>query len=78
MALLHAQPGEVVDVRPLREALATTQTKTLVKTDSLEMWREGQHDDLVFAVGLAAWVGEQGLPPLYDPPEERYAYRLVT
>ena len=39
MALLHAQPGEVVDVRPLREALATTQTKTLVKTDSLEVVR---------------------------------------
>ena len=39
MALLHAQPGEVVDVRPLGQALATTQTKTLVKTDSLEVIR---------------------------------------
>ena len=39
MALLHAQPGEVVDVRPLGRALATTQTKTLVKTDALEVIR---------------------------------------
>jgi hypothetical protein len=31
-------------------------------------WREGQHDDLVLAVGLAAWAGECGLvcegPPM--------------
>jgi quercetin dioxygenase-like cupin family protein len=39
MALLHAQPGEVVDVRPLGEALATTQTRTLVKTNVLEVIR---------------------------------------
>ena len=25
-------------------------------------WREGQHDDLVLAVALAAWVGERCLP----------------
>jgi hypothetical protein len=29
------------------------------RTDTFESWREGQHDDLVFAVALAAWVGEQ-------------------
>jgi hypothetical protein len=33
-------------------------------------WREGPHDDLVLAVALAVWLGEQGLPPLEDPPEE--------
>jgi quercetin dioxygenase-like cupin family protein len=37
MALSHAQPGEVVDVRPLGNALATTQTRTLVKTNALEV-----------------------------------------
>jgi hypothetical protein len=29
---------------------------------SLEDWREGPHDDLVFAVGLAAYYGEMALP----------------
>jgi hypothetical protein len=28
-----------------------------------ESWRDGPHDDLVLAVALAAWVGEQALPP---------------
>ncbi len=41
-----------------------------LRNDSLESWRDGQNDDLVFAVALAAWLGEQGLPPLYDPVEE--------
>jgi hypothetical protein len=29
-------------------------------------WREGQHDDLVLAVALAAWAGERALP--YEGP----------
>lgn len=28
-------------------------------TDPLAAWREGQHDDLVFAVALAVWQGER-------------------
>jgi len=28
--------------------------------DSYEAWREGEHDDLVLAVALAAWWGERG------------------
>jgi len=39
MALSHAHPGEIVDVQPLGSALATTKTRTLFKTDSLEMVR---------------------------------------
>ncbi len=39
MALPHAQPGEIIDVRPLESALATTRTKTLFKTDSVELIR---------------------------------------
>lgn len=42
----------------------------VLKQDSLDAWREGPHDDLVFAVALAAWAGEQCLPPLVDPPPE--------
>jgi hypothetical protein len=33
-----------------------------------ESWREGPQDDLVLAVALAAWVGEQALPPLEAGP----------
>lgn len=31
-------------------------------TDTAEAWREGQNDDLVFALGLALWIGERNLP----------------
>jgi quercetin dioxygenase-like cupin family protein len=39
MAIPHASSGEVVDVRPLGAALASTITRTLVKTDDLEVLR---------------------------------------
>ena len=39
MAIPHAQPGEVIDVRPLGLAVATTPTATLVKTPTLEVIR---------------------------------------
>lgn len=39
MAIPHAKSGEVVDVRPLREALPKTITHTIVKTDQLEVIR---------------------------------------
>jgi quercetin dioxygenase-like cupin family protein len=39
MAIAHAKPGEVVDVRPLGSALASTQTKTLVRAEQLEVIR---------------------------------------
>jgi quercetin dioxygenase-like cupin family protein len=45
MAIAHAQPGEVVDVRPLGPALATAKTATLLKTEKVEVIR------LVMAAG---------------------------
>jgi len=39
MAIPHAQPGEIVDVRPLGSALAGTKTSTLIKTTSVEVVR---------------------------------------
>ncbi len=39
MALKHAQPGEVIDVRPLGLALTTTKTSTLFKTGQVEVIR---------------------------------------
>ncbi len=39
MAIPHAQPGEVIDVRPLANQLATSITKTLIKTQHVEVIR---------------------------------------
>ena len=39
MAIPHAKPGEVVDVRPLGSALASAQTKTLVRAAQVEVIR---------------------------------------
>ena len=39
MAIPHAQPGEIVDVRPLGSALASAQTKTLVRAEQVEVIR---------------------------------------
>lgn len=39
MAIRHAQPGEVVDVRPLGEKLTDTKTTALFKTEAMEVVR---------------------------------------
>ncbi len=39
MAIPHAQPGEVIDVRPLSDALAASKTRTLLKTTRVEVIR---------------------------------------
>ena len=39
MAIPHAQPGEVVDVRPLGSVLADTKTRSLFKTENVEAVR---------------------------------------
>ena len=39
MALSHAQPGEIIDVRPLGAALSTTPTRMLVRTNAMEIIR---------------------------------------
>lgn len=39
MAIPHAQPGQVIDVRPLGAAFGGQRTTTLVKTDKLEVIR---------------------------------------
>jgi len=45
-----------------------TSSQLVLPWEKVEDWREGQHDDLVFAVALAAWLGEKTLPSLHDPP----------
>jgi quercetin dioxygenase-like cupin family protein len=39
MAIPHAKPGEVVDARPLGSALASAQTKTLIRAEQVEVIR---------------------------------------
>jgi quercetin dioxygenase-like cupin family protein len=39
MAVQHAKPGEIVDVRPLGAALASAQTQTLFRTEQVEVIR---------------------------------------
>ncbi|WP_406695018.1 cupin domain-containing protein [Singulisphaera sp. Ch08] len=39
MAIPHAQPGEVINVRPLGSALTGTKTTTLIKSENLEVIR---------------------------------------
>jgi quercetin dioxygenase-like cupin family protein len=39
MAIAHATPGQVIDVRPLGTALSKTVTTALIKTDRLEVIR---------------------------------------
>ncbi|HUE12777.1 MAG TPA: cupin domain-containing protein [Planctomycetaceae bacterium] len=39
MAIPHAKAGEIVDVRPLGSALASAQTKTLVRAEQVEVIR---------------------------------------
>ncbi len=39
MAIPHAKPGEVVDVRPLGSALASAQTQTLVRAEQVGVIR---------------------------------------
>lgn len=39
MAIPHAQPGDVIDVRPLVDTLAASRTKTLIKTPHVEVIR---------------------------------------
>ena len=39
MAIPHAQPGDVIDVRPLAGTLASSKTRTLIKTPHIEVIR---------------------------------------
>jgi hypothetical protein len=44
--------------------------------DSYSAWREGDHDDLVYAVCMSCWAGEYFLyrEETYDPPKPRRNY----
>lgn len=52
----------------LRE-LQTFKVKiTAARNETFAAWREGDHDDLILAVALAAWLAEKTLPSPVAPP----------
>lgn len=65
----------ILQERRLKVSPALPEAQTLVREltifkakprtaveETLELWREGPHDDLVLAVALAAWEGEAYRP----------------
>jgi hypothetical protein len=65
--LLQTRRLKIADSLPdatilARELEAFRAAPPVLRGESAEQWRERDHDDLVLAVALAAWVGEQNLP----------------
>ncbi len=54
------------DAPPLVQELLNFKAKvSTAASDSFEDWRENPHDDLVLAVGIAAWVRERAYKRLW-------------
>lgn len=65
--LLQTKRLKIADSLPevavlVRELEMFRAAPPVLRGESVEQWRERDHDDLVLAVALAAWVGEQNLP----------------
>ena len=53
----------LAEAQTLVKELETFRVKvTAAANEVFGNWREGQHDDLVLAVGVAAWMAERGVP----------------
>lgn len=60
-------PKELPHLRALQDELQNFRVKiTAHANETFEAWREKDHDDLVLALALAAWVGEALPPPVPD------------
>ena len=65
--LLQTQRLKIAESLPeapvlVRELETFRAAPPVLRGESVEQWRERDHDDLVLAVAVAAWVGEQNLP----------------
>jgi hypothetical protein len=65
--LLQTRRLKIADSLPdaallARELESFRAAPPVLRGESVEQWRERDHDDLVLAVAVAAWVGEQNLP----------------
>ncbi len=59
-------PRAAAEAETLRKELQAFRVKiTRAANETFSAWREGDHDDLVLAVALAAWVGEHS-PVAWD------------
>src|SRR5262249_43592397 len=68
--LLQSHRLQVARVLPLASKLVKELESFRVKitahaNETFEAWRERDHDDLVLAVALAAWVGEHAVQQLW-------------
>jgi len=63
------------DAEVLRRELQNFKIKINPETahDSYSAWREGDHDDMVLAVAVAAWAAEHGPKPTVDIPSVSYS-----
>lgn len=50
---------------------------TTAANETFEAWREGDHDDLVLAVAMACWVGENVVLGAFGVPYDRDAQSLI-
>lgn len=69
MSLHHARPGELIDIRPLGEALRATPSQALVRSDQIEVLRlvlqagenHPDHDVSASAITLQCLEGQVAL-----------------
>ena len=70
-ALLQTERLKIAKSLPLAKTLLEELQNFKVKItlnahDTYGEWREGKHDDLVLAVAMACWFGENYIEPLYE------------
>ncbi len=63
LRIADALPEAQILIRELETFRAVTR---LVRAETVESWRQRDHDDLVLAVAVAAWLGEQALLQEYE------------
>ena len=64
--LLQSRRLQVAPTLPQTATLVCELTAFQLKTTAaakqeLDVWRQGRHDDLVLAVAVAAWIGENAM-----------------
>ena len=75
---LHVAAG-LPDTKALTQELQSFRTKvTTVRNDTLELWRERDYDDLVFAVALASWWAERSRDWFIDRESAEPPYTVVV
>ena len=77
MAIPHAKPGEVVDVRPLGAALSAANSWTIVKTDALEVIRIVLPAGKEVTTGTAEIVQSERYPELLELARRRFRYVIL-